>query len=569
MPRMMPSTPDDNSPSAELSSEYVAFKARLDASDMWEGMNATERLPVILETFAPAEWFGEDALPTLACYRERPPGRWGQIKATFKGLGGNPFDLEKAVDTLIDLATAEQLQSSILPEHRPCLTTLDSVTTESIEWLWWPYLALGKLAILDGDPGVGKSLLTLTLAACLSQGWALPDQQGKLTLPIGHSGTTLLLSAEDGLADTIKPRLEAAGADCQRIVALTGWQSADPESTQELPFTLQHMVLLASVLRSIQPRLVIIDPIQAYLGGRIDINRANETRPLLAALAHLATLHHCAILLIRHPAKGGQGHAITRGLGSIDFMGAARSGLFVEQQPGRPDAALLCQTKNNLGPLGRTQRFTRGQEGFTWAGVSRITAETLAGGDRGPEPDVFLETFFWLEQRLEGGMAWSAKDMLAEAELVGYSKKMLYKAKKALVVISRQTQDGWTWRLPSLSPTTPVSGVYDVTGVTGISGESDVIRDAAVPIEGQQPATPDIPKTPDIPDTPLVYTREPELLRPNVRRVPETTGTRDDARNDGICPSCHHAAWVIFAVTGSVCLDCGHCQRPEGGSSTP
>jgi len=129
------------------------------------------------------------------------------------------------------LATAER------PKATPVIVTMSDVQAQRVRWLWWPYLAVGKLAMLDGDPGTGKTLLMTQLAASLSHGYPLPDQQGKLTLPTGGPQTTLLLSTEDGLADTLKPRLEAAGADCHKVHVLTGWLGPEDEFHA---FTLQQ-----------------------------------------------------------------------------------------------------------------------------------------------------------------------------------------------------------------------------------------------------------------------------------------------------------------------------------------
>ena len=160
---------------------------------------------------------------------------------------------------------------------RPCITTMDTVERQPVEWLWYPYLALGKICMLDGDPGIGKSLLTLQIAACLSRDYPLPDQEGKPTLPVGGAHATLMLSAEDGLADTIGPRLDAAGADSRKVHVLTGWLGEEDEVRA---FTLQHMDVLEEALRQTRPRLVIIDPIQSVI-GQVDMSRANRPGPSL------------------------------------------------------------------------------------------------------------------------------------------------------------------------------------------------------------------------------------------------------------------------------------------------
>jgi DNA repair protein RadA/Sms len=331
---------------------------------------------------------------------------------------------------------------------RPVVVTMSDVEAEAIEWLWWPYLALGKVAMLDGDPGIGKSLLLLMIAAALSQSRPLPDQQGRPILDPGGAQATLLLCDEDGLGDTIRPRLQSAEADCTKIHVLTGWLGAENEVRR---FTLQHMPVLEAAMQQYQPRLVVIDPIQAYLGN-VDMNRAGETRPLLGALTQLAEKYHCAIVCIRHPSKPGQGigKAIHRGMGSVDFIGAARTGLFVEQHPADPGKVLLAQMKSNIGRLGRTQVFSKDEGKFEWCGVSRLTAELIGGSGRGPDPHRLLEVVCWLEKHMTSGSPQASKAIEDTLTEEGYSHDLIKRAKKALGIISNRVDDKWYWTLPTL-----------------------------------------------------------------------------------------------------------------------
>jgi hypothetical protein len=211
--------------------------------------------------------------------------------------------------------------------------------------------------------------------------------------------------------------------------------------------------ILERTLAEYQPRLVIIDPIQSYLGSGVDMHRANETRPLLEALRRLAEEYQCAIVCIRHPAKSSQGgKAIHRGLGSVDFIGAARTGLFVEQHPTDPTKALFAQSKSNIGPLGRTQVFAKAQGQFQWCGISRLSAELLAGSGRGPDPHIFLEAVCWLEERLSDGIPVSSEVLRAEAEEQGLTISALHRAKKALGIRSIKQGDQWDWQLLGLTP---------------------------------------------------------------------------------------------------------------------
>jgi hypothetical protein len=361
-----------------------------------------------------------------------------------------PDQLLRYLSEVVAVSPHETLDGSLddVPVGKPVVVTMSEVEREAIRWLWWPYLAIGKLCMVDGDPGIGKTLLMTQIAASLSRGHPLPDQQGELTLDPGGPQTTLLLSTEDGLADTLKPRLEAAGADCTKIHVLTGWLGPDDE---EHAFTLQYMGVLEAAIQQYHPRLIVIDPIQAYLGD-IDMHRANETRPLLAALTRLAERYGCAIVCIRHPSKPGQsvGKAIHRGLGSIDFIGAARTALFVEQHPTDPTKALMAQSKSNIGPLGRTQVYAKAEGVFRWCRVSRLSAELMAGSGRGPDPHLFLEVVCWLEAHLRPGIPKAAKEIEEALVEEGYRGDTIKRAKKALGIRSIQLDTGWVWILPDL-----------------------------------------------------------------------------------------------------------------------
>jgi hypothetical protein len=335
---------------------------------------------------------------------------------------------------------------------RPVIITMDHIERQPIEWLWWPYLAFGKIAMLDGDPGIGKGLLTIQLAANLSRAYPLPDQQGQPTLPISKPRPTLLLTAEDGLADTLKARLEAAGADCAKIHVLTGWLGREDEVRA---FTLQHMDILEQALKEVRPGLLIIDPIQAYVGD-IDIHRSNATRPLLTALKTVIEPYHCASVCVRHPGKGQQdGKALYRGLGTMDFIGAARTGLFAEQHPLDPNKALLAHHKSNIGPLGRTQVYSKDQGEFRWVGVSRLNAEVVAGSGRGPDRYAFLEAVYWLEGYMRPGLPYKAKDLEEALSEEGFHAGVMKRAKKALGIVSTKQGEIWYWKMPDLPVITP------------------------------------------------------------------------------------------------------------------
>ena len=207
----------------------------------------------------------------------------------------------------------------------------------------------------------------------LTNGWPLPGQDGKPEF-VTEPSTVLFMTAEDGLADTIVPRLEKMGADRSKVYCLTGWR--ETEEGEEKAFTLKDIRALREALEQVKPALVVIDPLQGYLGP-VDMHRANETRPLLSGLGKLAEEYNCAVIAIRHLSKTGGGKAIYRGLGSIDFTAAARSVLFVGENPSTGEKAVV-HTKSSCAEKGVTQGFTITElDGFMWAGVSSCTAEDL------------------------------------------------------------------------------------------------------------------------------------------------------------------------------------------------
>ena len=259
------------------------------------------------------------------------------------------------------------------PKVIPSIINLADVEPEDVDFFWKPYIPKGKLTILEGDPGLGKTFLALNLCAAATNGWPLPGQDGKPEF-VTEPSTVLFMTAEDGLADTIVPRLEKMGADRSKVYCLTGWREA--EEAEEKAFTLRDIGALREALEQVKPALVVIDPLQGYLGP-VDMHRANETRPLLSGLGKLAEEYNCAVIAIRHLSKTGGGKAIYRGLGSIDFTAAARSILLVGEKSSTGEKAMV-HTKSSCAEKGVTQGFTITElDGFMWAGVSSCTAEDL------------------------------------------------------------------------------------------------------------------------------------------------------------------------------------------------
>ena len=515
--------------------------------------------------------YEERLLPRMAALRR------GHLRGTFLPSARRlPSFVER--DFLRELRRIQQTkQTTLAAPGTPLVVSMDTVTRTPVTWLWWPYIAVGKLALVDGDPGVGKSLFLTQLAASLSRGNPLPDQDGVPTLPSGGAHTTVLLSTEDGLADTLGPRLDAAGADSSKVKVLTGWVDGQGE---EHAFTFQHMGLLERVLQEYQPTLVVIDPIQAYLGSRVDMHRANETRPLLEALRRLADQYHCAIVCVRHPAKASQGSkAIHRGLGSIDFIGAGRTGLFIEQHPSDPTLVLMAQSKSNIGPLGRTQVFSKAEGQFRWQGVSRLSAEMLAGAGRGPDPYAFLEAVCWLEDRLQDGLPVPSTDLCREADEEGLTFSTLRRAKKALGVRSLKRGDAWDWQLPSrrvvpppellrsLGSLTPCAPLEPLQGNQAVSVHEDAWDSTHTIPQAPADACPPLrePGEEDPPDAEESGLAEPiekveDVQDAHAMQAPQApvNGQHNPPR---FCPRCHRLATWRMRDGHFVCPHCSASVR--------
>ncbi len=231
------------------------------------------------------------------------------------------------------------------PDEEPLGLLLSQVETQEVHWLWDKHLPLGKITLLDGDPGMGKSLLALNLAARVSSGLPMPDGTP------GQQGGVILIAPEDGAADTLKPRLEAAGGDPSRILLLNTVQGLDAKKMQvvDRPFSLsQDLELLEQAIKQTNALLVVLDPLMAVLGHNVDSSRDQDIRAVFTPLAQLAERTGCAILLIRHLKKGSSHNALYRGAGSIGIIAAARTGLLVAQDPYDEHKRILATTKNNL-----------------------------------------------------------------------------------------------------------------------------------------------------------------------------------------------------------------------------
>ena len=242
---------------------------------------------------------------------------------------------------------------------------MSDVELTPVEWLWKPYLPFGKLSVLQGNPGEGKTYFAMHLAAACTNGKLLPNMECMEPFNVIYQ------TAEDGLGDTVKPRLIEAGADLDRVLVI---------DDSEVQLTLSDERIEKAIIEN-NARLVIIDPIQAYLGADVDMNRANEVRPIFMRLGQVAQRTGCAILLIGHLNKAAGMQSLQRGLGSIDIAAAVRSVMFIGKLKHDPTMRILTHEKSSLAPPGASLAFSLGDEGgFRWVGEYDITADEMLSG---------------------------------------------------------------------------------------------------------------------------------------------------------------------------------------------
>lgn len=311
---------------------------------------------------------------------------------------------------------------------------MSEVEAQEIEWLWYPFIPYGKLTIIQGDPGDGKTTMVLNVAAKLSKGEGL-DENMKVTEPIN----IIYQTAEDGLADTVKPRLELAGADCEKIMVID-------ESDKSLSMIDER---LEEAIVQTGARLLILDPIQAYLGGGMDMNRANEARDMTKKLGALAEKTKCAIVLIGHMNKAAGNKAAYRGMGSIDFFAVARSVLLVGRIEGEENLRAVVQIKNNLATFGHPKAFELSENGFLWCGDYEITVDEVLGGIA-PKANKMEQAKRILCDLAETQNAVQSNEVFELAQEHGISKRTMENAKKELGIRAKKINNSWYWELDKI-----------------------------------------------------------------------------------------------------------------------
>ena len=354
----------------------------------------------------------------------------------------NTFAAKSSLGTFFDAGKA-----------RAILTRLTDIEAKPISWLWPGRIALGKLSLIAGDPGLGKSLLTATMAAIVSKGYSWPLEE-----TVAPIGSVVLLSAEDDPGDTIKPRLEAAEADCDRIHVLQAVRATDSDGNPiERMFSLKRDIAVLEELLPTLPdcRLVIIDPISAYLEGA-DSHNNTDVRGLLAPLAKLASDHSVAIVLIQHLNKSSGGSAMYRSMGSVAFVAAARAAYIVTKDQNDPERRFVMPTKNNLakdttGLAYSVRTADNGAPVIAWElePVTITADEALAPLQSDEEKTDTDWAIDFLERELAEDSVQAA-EVNKDAKQAGISQKSLRRAAEKLGIKRKKAgfNQGWVWSLP-------------------------------------------------------------------------------------------------------------------------
>lgn len=307
-----------------------------------------------------------------------------------------------------------------------------AIKQKKVEWLWYPYIPYGKLTLLQGDPGEGKSTFIINISALLTKGRPMPDGYPVLT-----PQTVIYQCAEDNMADTVKPRLVAAGADCEKVAYII--DEADR-------LTLDDNRIEQAILKT-QARLLILDPLQAFMPQDGDMQSASRMRGILGKLSMLASKYNCAVILIGHMNKGTAGNSIYRSLGSIDIAAIARSVLMIKRDDINAQVRYMIPIKSSLAPEGVAIAFSLGgANGFQWIGpcaINSVNTDEYPVLKNSKKADV---ADFLIEMLKENDVL--SADILSEMNQLGVSRRTVFYVKKEVGIQAYRANNAWYWRLP-------------------------------------------------------------------------------------------------------------------------
>jgi RecA-family ATPase len=321
----------------------------------------------------------------------------------------------------------ERNQPDILP-----VRYYSTLSAKQVDWLFYPYIPYGKITLIQGDPGDGKTTFVLNIAALLSNGLTMPETDAPV-----DKAKVLYQSAEDGAEDTMKPRLVSAGADCANIAFI---------DESDAPLTLDSPRFESAILET-GARMLVLDPLQAYAEGG-DMNRADGIRPMLKRLAGIAERTRCAVVIIGHMNKSSSAKGLYRGLGSIDITAAARSILLIGRTKNNPHTRVMVQLKNSLAKEGSAIAFEINENSeIRWIGKYDITADDLLMGNAKLDDDTKNGTAERIIREILADGLVPCSCIYAQCGEIGIGKRTVEKAKRNLNVKSAKRADGWYWSL--------------------------------------------------------------------------------------------------------------------------
>jgi RecA-family ATPase len=354
---------------------------------------------------------------------------------------------------------AEERWQDAAGDSPAIVTPVADVAREQVRWLWPGRLPRGKLVVLDGDPALGKSTLTLDWSARITTGSPWPDGA-----EIPSPKSVVILSAEDGIGDTIRPRLEAHGADLMRVFVFEAVRAGNCPRPPSIPGDLD---LLEGVVHERGAGLVVVDVLAAFLARQVDSYRDQDVRGALMPLAQLATRTGATVVVLRHLSKSGGNNALYRGGGSIGIVGAARAAMLVAPDPDDQSRVVLAMSKSNLARLPDSLAYRLvSDEAYdcariAWDGTARHRADELLVVGSEEERSERDEAAEFLVSTLEAeGGTMPAKDVIRAADQAGIAKRTLTRARQRAGVSTRRTGfgAGFVWSLPQSGQDHPRSG---------------------------------------------------------------------------------------------------------------
>ena len=317
-------------------------------------------------------------------------------------------------------------------EETGIFTLYSDVEATAVRWLWYPFIAVGKITLLQGDPGDGKSTMMMNLIAELSKGGTMPD--GK---QVGIPQKIIYQCSEDDASDTIKPRLETCGTDCRNVAFINEEMNSG--------LTLDDERIRKAIIQ-FRPKLVVIDPIQAYLGSDSDLQIAGRARKLMQRLGMWASAYDCAVVLIGHLNKKEGTKDLYRSIGSVDVVAAARSVLQMEHAPENKDIRIVRQIKNNLAPSDGEIRFSiTAEEGFRWL-ECRIPTDQEAEAEP-PKFESKSEKAAYLIKKLLSDGDMRAREIYMRMSDEGISRRTAENTKKEFGIRSYRKMGQWYWSI--------------------------------------------------------------------------------------------------------------------------